>query len=330
MATPLSGNLLLSLRPSKIFSNHVPDTPITSLDFDASGQFLVSAGVDESIHLYDVTKGKHMKPIYSKKYGCHLARLARKEKTCVYASTKENDTLRYLSLHDNSFIRYFKGHTAMVTDVEMGDLNHMFLSSSLDNTVKLWDTRTANCQSSLATEQAPNHVALDPTNSTAAIYNTSTNTLSLHAIGNLTDTPFESTVCSYVRPNSVVKVMFMNNNEHILLTTNSTEHYILDAFNLKLVARLLRQLPFIDRKYPDTGNLTVSPDCRFIYGGNGDGSVLVWDMKLLASQDLPTVLNPVKKIENQTKTLPRMLLFNPQYCVMASADTELCLWTPTL
>ncbi|KAG7736030.1 hypothetical protein KL923_005132 [Ogataea haglerorum] len=200
MATPISANLLLSLKPAKLFSNHVPNTPITSIDFDHTGQFLLTAGVDESIHLYDVAKGRHVKPIYSKKYGCHLAKLTSKENTCVFASTKENDTIRYLSLHDNSFIRYFKGHTALVTDLAMADLNHMFVSAACDHSVRLWDTRSANCQATLVTDDIPFSIALDPSNTVVAIYNSSSNVLSLHAVAHITERPFATVVCDFAKP----------------------------------------------------------------------------------------------------------------------------------
>ncbi|KAG7826858.1 hypothetical protein KL920_005119 [Ogataea angusta] len=205
MATPISANLLLSLKPAKLFTNHVPNTPITSIDFDHTGQFLLTAGVDESIHLYDVAKGKHVKPIYSKKYGCHLAKLTRKENTCVFASTKENDTIRYLSLHDNSFIRYFKGHTALVTDLAMADLNHMFISAAYDCTVRVWDTRSANCQATLVTDNIASSIALDPTNTVVAIYNKTSNVLSLHAVAHITDRPFTTVVCDFAKPSKTAR-----------------------------------------------------------------------------------------------------------------------------
>ena len=37
----------------------------------------------------------------------------------VHASTKVDDTIRYLSLHDNKYIRYFPGHTKKVTTLCM-------------------------------------------------------------------------------------------------------------------------------------------------------------------------------------------------------------------
>lgn len=75
---------------------------------------------------------RHVKQLYSKKYGVHLARFTHKSSTIIYASTKGNgaqfrlvyfrrmlklivpvnrsDDIRYLSLHDNNYLRYFKGH----------------------------------------------------------------------------------------------------------------------------------------------------------------------------------------------------------------------------
>ena len=55
------------------------------------------------------------------------------------------DTIRYLSFHDNSYIRYFKGHSKKVTSLEMSPVNDLFMSASLDNTIKLWDLRIPSC-----------------------------------------------------------------------------------------------------------------------------------------------------------------------------------------
>ena len=78
------------------------------------------------------------------------------------------DTIRYLSLHDNKFLRYFPGHTKRsttqfiilgthhhtytpshthrVVSLMMSPINDTFLSGSLDRTIRLWDLRSPNCQ----------------------------------------------------------------------------------------------------------------------------------------------------------------------------------------
>ena len=51
------------------------------------------------------------KTLYSKKYGVDLIRFTHAVNTVIYTSNKVDDTIRYLSLHDNKYIRYFPGHT---------------------------------------------------------------------------------------------------------------------------------------------------------------------------------------------------------------------------
>jgi COMPASS component SWD2 len=56
------------------------------------------------------------------------------------------DTIRYLSLHDNKYLRYFPGHTRPVTTLCMSPTDDTFLSGSADKTLRLWDLRSPNCQ----------------------------------------------------------------------------------------------------------------------------------------------------------------------------------------
>lgn len=86
-----------------------------------------------SLSFYHLCLDRHQKQYYSKKYGVHLARFTHKSTDIIHASTKEDgefayfatfcsittltkddtgrvDVIRYLSLHDNIYLRYFKGH----------------------------------------------------------------------------------------------------------------------------------------------------------------------------------------------------------------------------
>ena len=53
---------------------------------------------------------------------------------------------RYLSLHDNKYIRYFPAHTKKVVTLCTSPVDDLFLSGSLDKTLRLWDLRSPNCQ----------------------------------------------------------------------------------------------------------------------------------------------------------------------------------------
>jgi len=103
---PINGQLLGSLKPSKRFSSK-HGTRITSVDFDDTGEWCVTAGDDETIQLYDCKRGKypphlfacidrcrHSKTLYSKKYGVHLARFTHHSQNVIYASTKEDGKQR--------------------------------------------------------------------------------------------------------------------------------------------------------------------------------------------------------------------------------------------
>ena len=112
--------------------------------------------------------------------------------TVVHASTKENglspvaftetlnvaDVIRYLSLHENKYIRYFTGHKSRfassrgpsrpypprtrVTSIDISPSEDSFLSSSLDGTARLWDARSANCQGVLHCGEGQSLATYDP------------------------------------------------------------------------------------------------------------------------------------------------------------------------
>jgi COMPASS component SWD2 len=61
---------------------------ITSLDFDDQGDYLVAAGDDETVQVFDIKEGKSTKTVPSKKYGVHLARFTHHSRQILHASTK--------------------------------------------------------------------------------------------------------------------------------------------------------------------------------------------------------------------------------------------------
>lgn len=133
------GDLIKNYKISKVFTDNT--NVISSLDFDASGEYLVTCSSDESMRLYSIRDGVQNKHAYSKKYGCSIARFTHKASTVLHTSTKEDHTIRYLSFHDNKYIRYFKGHTGQVCSLVMSPLEDLFLSGSKDSSVRLWDLR---------------------------------------------------------------------------------------------------------------------------------------------------------------------------------------------
>jgi COMPASS component SWD2 len=71
---------------------------ITSLDFDDQGDYLVAAGDDETVQVFDVKEGKSTKTVPSKKYGVHLAKFTHHSRQILHASTKVDGEIRILFL----------------------------------------------------------------------------------------------------------------------------------------------------------------------------------------------------------------------------------------
>jgi COMPASS component SWD2 len=80
----------------------------------------------------------------------------------VHSSTKENDTIRYLSLHDNKYIRYFNGHKGRVTSIDTSPYDDLFLSGSVDGTARLWDLRSTNCHGVVHCGEGQSLACFDP------------------------------------------------------------------------------------------------------------------------------------------------------------------------
>ncbi|MBA0551635.1 hypothetical protein Golob_022511 [Gossypium lobatum] len=129
---------------------------ISSMDFHRTSGYLVTASEDESIRLYDVSSATCLKTINSKKYGVDLVCFTSHPTTVIYSSKNGwDESLRLLSLHDNKYLRYFKGHHDRVVSLSLNARNESFISGSLDRTVLLWDQRAEKCQGLLRVQGRP-------------------------------------------------------------------------------------------------------------------------------------------------------------------------------
>lgn len=82
---------------------------VTSMDFYESGKFLVTASEDNSVRLYDALTGQRRTALNALKYGVDCVRFTHHDYSVVCASNNGwDDTIRYWSLYDNSYLRYFK------------------------------------------------------------------------------------------------------------------------------------------------------------------------------------------------------------------------------
>lgn len=341
----ISPEVVKSFTPTKRFNYH-KEASITSLDYDDSGQFLISAGIDKSIQLYDNHKGIHVKDIQSQKYGAHLAKFTHLNKNCLYASTPvgtsnpeevdHDNSIRYLSLDDNQYLRYFKGHKETVISLEVDPVHDTFLSSSMDLTVKMWDLRSSNPTGNIDTG-SPSIVAYDPMGVIFVVGKYSTSTLEFYDITNFDKKPFLTLKVESSIPCKWNKLEFSNNGKLLLVCTNSDNHYIVDAFLGQPLCTLHVPDGAMEFKYPFNGSLTFTPCGRFVLVGSSQHQVHVFDLSSIKTTEGGNVtvetsykvIKPLKVIET-LQGIPKILAFNPKLLTFASADTTVSLWQPLI
>jgi len=314
----------------------------------------VTAAEDETFNLYSCKTGKHQRMLQSKKYGVDLPRFTHKNTAIVYASTKEDDTIRYHSLHDNKYLQYFKGHKERVVSLEVSPIDDGFMSGSVDRTVRLWDLRTPSCRGVLHLPSSP-LVAYD---SSGVVFAVAINTFSrilLYDMNNYDKEPFltmildDPTLAQITFPPRQIymtSLAFSSNGKYILVGTSGDAHYILDAFEGHLLAKLEgfvglergrmgAQLGVNPVKGISGEEVSWTPDSKYVVGGSLDGKVYVWDVQALPvitneQVDLtrpPQRLQPIVALDGHPGPA-RCVRFNPRLGIMVTAGAELAFWLP--
>lgn len=349
----LSEQVVGSFSPQKLLSHH-QDTSITSLDYSALGQFLISAGIDRSIQLYDVHKGVHQRDIQLQKYGAHVAKFAGADLNCLYASTPSNSEvdhqIRYLLLANKTYLRYFKGHKEQVTALEVNPLSESFLSASLDRTVKLWDFRSASAEGNLDVGQRC-VVAYDAQGIVFVVgkypdpkSGSSRGKVAFYDLALFDKGPFLEVEVKTLPGALWNKIEIANNGKLVLILTDSPEHYVLDAFLGQLLTTLVAgpvRTPYagdwMSFKYPSSGTSCFTPCGRFVVAGTPLAEVAMFDLTALKSSeggshhislaDNPRQLRPWKSASTGGG-VARVVAFNPKLLSLATADNSVRLWLP--
>ncbi|KAH9945293.1 WD40 repeat-like protein [Epithele typhae] len=350
---------------------------ITGLSFDDRGDQVITAGEDETFRLYNCKTGKRVlfvlrtllawtnapssprrpyscyrqiKILYSKKYGVDLPRFTHKNSAIVYASTKEDDTIRYHALHDNKYLQYFKGHKDRVISLEMSPTDDGFMSGSLDKTVRVWDLRSPSCRGILNLPASP-VVAYDQNGVVFAVGMNQYSRILLYDISNFDKAPFliitleDPSLARITYPPRAIfmtSLSFSTNGKYILVGCSGDAHYIVDSFTGYLVAkleghkglerrRLDAQITIEPTKGCSGEEVSWTPDSKFIVSGSLDGRICVWDVSNLPPQE-----NPKAEVKPMLPTMvleghpgpARCVKFNPRLAMLASAGAELAFWLP--
>jgi len=319
---------------------------INGMDYTATGEWLITSSDDESLHLYNCISAQCKKTVLSRRYGVSQVRFTHHSNAVIVASKNSgnnwDDTIRYLSLHDNKYLRFFRGHRHRVVSLEMSPVDDSFLSASLDGTVRLWDVRTNACQGLLRVRGRP-CVAYDTAGLVFGVASApgqirmydarefdkgpfATFTPPIPPLDpSFTTSPVEKnpslTASSAAEKSSSVPLewhtmRFSPDGKHLLLSTNQPRIALLDAFD-----GALKQM--LSGHVNDNGSYleaSFSPDAQFVLSGSEDGGIYLWESATGKRMCVWTGHNAAVGC----------VQWNPTRMMVASACTQLGFWIPTI
>ena len=302
------------VRSFKVAKNFEVNSKTSATDFSSNGEHLISCSEDDQIVIYDCEKGTQAHTFNSQKYGVDLIQFAHSNHTAMHSSTKMNDTIRHVSLHDNKSLCYYPGHTKKVISLCTSPMEDTFLSGSLDRTLRLWDLRTANCQAVMHLTDRP-VAAFDPE---GIIFAAGVNSerLKLYDLRSFHKGPFLTFKLNKEKDCDWTGLKFSGEGKTILISTNGSIIRTVDAFH-GIPLRMFTG-------YPNDNGIPIeasfSPDSQFIFSGSSDGLVHVWNAD---TGYKVCVLNgghsdPVQCVQ-----------FNPKCMMLASACTNMAFWLPS-
>jgi len=312
----LDGEVIGSLKTARVFKDNTQ--LINSIDFSPNGELCVTSGNDELISVYNCNDGSREKQLPAKKYGVNLIRFTHDSKSVIHASNVEwSDDIRYLSLHDLKYMRYFKGHRKPVTSLAMSPVSDHFTSASLDGTVRFWDLRASQCQGVIRPGAKRSVVAYDPQGSVFAC-GFDDNTIKLYDVQNYDKGPFATfNIQARGAPHTEWSTLtFSPCGNFILGGTLDGALFLVDAFD----GRVLQHYGGTQKSSTRMPiEATFTPDAQFVLSGSEEGVVYAWEAQ---AGGAPTVLaahnSPVSCVK-----------WNPKKMMMASACCSLAFWLPS-
>lgn len=223
----LVDQVVRSFRVAKIFRENTDK--INAIDFSPTGEHLISCSEDDQIVIYDCDKGTQTRTVNSKKYGVDLIHFTHNTNTAIHSSTKVDDTIRYLSLHDNKYIRYFPGHSKKVISLCISPVEDTFLSGALDKTLRLWDLRSPNCQGVMHLSGRP-VAAFDPEGLIFAA-GVNSESIKLYDLRSFDKGPFVTFKLNQEKDCEWTGLKFSRDGKTILVSTNGSIIRLVDAFH---------------------------------------------------------------------------------------------------
>uniref|UniRef100_A0A7E4V610 WD_REPEATS_REGION domain-containing protein n=1 Tax=Panagrellus redivivus TaxID=6233 RepID=A0A7E4V610_PANRE len=306
----LSEEQIAAMKPNKLSTKQVP---LKSVVFNDIGDQFFTVTTDEAINIYQLEDEVLLTRINCKTDGIEMAIWGPHPEILICAPTKAFD-IRYFSLHDNTVVRSFSGHTDVITSMMLCPDGNSLMTCSRDKTVKLWDMRQNQCTATIECSSVP--VAAYDNEGLIMAIGVDDATIKLYDLGDLKSAFQVFDLHTYENVH-FRGLKFSPGGNEIIITTNSIHTYLLDSFNAKHIHDLKEVAD--GPNFSSTGDFTN--DEQFYLIGGYDGRISMFDAKvgkLKSKFDTPHGC-PVTHVA-----------FNPSFVnfVSGGSDGTLYTWSP--
>lgn len=313
---------------------------ISSIDFSPYGDTMISGDNNDQIIIYDCDKIDTLKTINVRKYGVDLVRYTMSSNIFVHSSSKVDQNIRsmMISESDVSYLAYYRGHSARVVSLCTSKAEETFISGSLDRTLRLWDLRHNDCIGIMHLSGRP-IAAYDPSGRVFAV-GVNSDCLKLYNAEMYDKGPFITFKMEREENCEWIDLKFSPDGKVIMINTNGSIIRLIDAFNgtplLTISGKWIFSHKSCDlhtnclsasnqsgRQNPAGEHLeaSFSPDSQFILSGSADGLLHIWNA------DTGRKVCALKREKNVPM---RCVRFNPKFLLLATADTAVNFWLPTI
>jgi COMPASS component SWD2 len=317
----LNDRLLASYGVGRVFKDQ--QKSISSLDFTVDGKFLLSSADDDTVCIYDCEKAERTKLLSCKKYGVGKAKFVHSGNLSAIV-TSRNDfdySLRYWDLYENKFVRYFKGHISDVSTLDVHPYDDLFISSSSDKTSLLWDIRKEKPAARIPSRHTPAS-AFD---NQGLVFGVCAGDQRVHlfdcrSFDHGEFTYFDLSKHLMNQSDHVSYLDFSPCGKYILITTEYGQVFTIDSFRGNLVATYSLS--------GESQNTTpsFSPDSQYVALASKASSVNIY-RTVSHSEDTAKMGTVVARLEGHSLQ-PRVTLFNPTRCMLATSCVNIALWIP--